>query len=166
MIQFIYGLGEDIGDSGNGLREIASRLKALGHSTKTATWNETAQLYADKPEIIIAHSYGGAAAVRYARKSGNPIKLLILTDPVPRLLWGQFRFNEWKIPETVNEAVCFYQKNPITPLHGQPIRRQPGDRYRMSYDCTHLGVRHLNLPEHEYVIGTILGLVGRVAQVG
>jgi len=80
------------------------------------------------PLILLGHSYGASALVRAARRvAGISIDHLILLDPVPRWLWGQFQWFSYKLPANVRRATCLY--NPWSLPKSSPIRNA-GTPYR------------------------------------
>jgi pimeloyl-ACP methyl ester carboxylesterase len=80
------------------------------------------------PLILLGHSYGASALVRASRQL-DPMAIdhLIMLDPVPRWLWGQFQWTSYRLPENVKAATCLY--NPWSLPKSSPIRgRHPAYR--------------------------------------
>jgi pimeloyl-ACP methyl ester carboxylesterase len=81
-----------------------------------------------RPLILLGHSYGASALFRAAQRApGVVVDHLILLDPVPRWLWGQFQWGCYHVPGNVREATCIY--NPWSLPKSSPIRSAPG-RFR------------------------------------
>jgi pimeloyl-ACP methyl ester carboxylesterase len=73
-----------------------------------------------EPLVLLGHSYGASALVRAAARAPVGIDHLIMLDPVPRWLWGQFQWSSYTLPRNVKAATCLY--NPFSLPKSSPIR--------------------------------------------
>jgi pimeloyl-ACP methyl ester carboxylesterase len=71
----------------------------------------------EAPHIVVAHSYGAAAIIRAAAKLQKEMSFarLILVDPVPRWLWGQWQWSSWTLSDNIMTATAFFQNNQVVP---------------------------------------------------
>ena len=106
-----------------------------------------------EPLILLGHSYGASALFRAAHKMpGVVIDHLIMLDPVPRWLWGQFQWWCYKLPANVKAATCIY--NPWSLPKSSPIRG--GIRQFRNIKVTPL---HASIPGNAEVQGHILEII-------
>lgn len=139
LVIFTYGLLEDKGSDGHGLRALASRIHSQidTASVLITEWTDKlAQMIRNwrdlGPILLVGHSFGGSALVEAANQMPDiRIDHLVLLDPVPTKGWGLFNFRDFVIPDNVQAATCFWRK-PILPPWSCPIRKA-GCAYRNIY---------------------------------
>ena len=108
-----------------------------------------------RPLILLGHSYGASALVRAAERIPSiTIDHLILLDPVPRWLWGQFQWSCWHLPRNVKAATCIY--NPWSLPKSSPIRG--GFEQFRNIEVSPL---HASIPGDPEVQGYILEIIER-----
>jgi pimeloyl-ACP methyl ester carboxylesterase len=106
-----------------------------------------------KPLILLGHSYGGSALVRAAAKTPDvSIDHLILLDPVPRWLWGQFQLTSYRLSPNIKAATCLY--NPWSLPKSSPIR---GGIAR--FQNIHVSPLHASIPGDPAVQSQVLAII-------
>lgn len=167
-LQYIVGMaGNTPGDKGyqdaaaNALATYSALLP--GVKVTTGFWYQYAGQYGVGPFVplpantaIVAHSFGGGAAIRSAKWTIAPIPLLVLLDPVDCMWWGpgacvdnghytqtppfgggnlDAKANPfpatgnswaWQIPGNVAQAICFYRADSSMPWSA-PLRPAPSN---------------------------------------
>jgi pimeloyl-ACP methyl ester carboxylesterase len=112
------------------------------------------------PLILLGHSYGASALVRAARRlEPLPIDHLIMLDPVPRWLWGQFQWTSYRLPPNVRAATCLY--NPWSLPKSSPIRgRHP------AYRNVTVSPLHASIPGDANVQSQVMAIIPRHMAAG
>lgn len=159
-IRLVYGLAESRDGGGNGLGALAEEFRKKYPQALVIVHEWSDDIVADVnrycyvPTLWVGHSYGGAGIIRAARKLQKVMQVheMVLVDPVTRLLWGQFKFNEWNIPDNVMRATCLYQRNEVVPICSSIIRNVStikDDFSRVNIEMTKYGVGHCSICHHE-----------------
>jgi pimeloyl-ACP methyl ester carboxylesterase len=130
LVTITYGLLESKASDGHGLAPLASKIQSFFNArVQIMEWTEDLVQFivdnpANKPLIMMGHSFGGGASVTAARKLmelGVSVDLLILLDPVPTDGWLLPKTSEFVIPDNVADSVCFH-RNACLPPWSRPIK--------------------------------------------
>ena len=173
-----YGLFESADGQGNGLRGIVDTVRQMYPTIKTPihAWDDDivgsvrASIAAGEsggPNIWLGHSYGVAGMIRAAKKlasDGYIVDKIIAADGVTRLLWGQFKYNNWRPPQDViMSGHFFFQKNQREP--DSSILLEPDGQLWVNEDLTSEGVDHCSICKSAKVRAMVLNTVARFAAV-
>ena len=174
-----YGLFESADGQGNGLRPIVDIVRQKYPNIKTPihAWDDDiigsvraiiAAGESGGPNIWLGHSYAIAAMIRAAKAlsgDGYLVHQIIAVDGVTRLVWGQFKYNNWRPPQDViMSGHFFYQKNQREP--DSSILLEPDGNLWVNEDLTSLGVDHCTICATDRVKEYVLATVDKFATVG
>jgi hypothetical protein len=91
-------------------------LKYPNFSYQGFSYKDNGPKYAPKQKIIvIGHSFGGDAAIKWANKYDGEIHVLMTLDPRPITLIPELEMirNPFKVPKNALNSINFYQTFPL-----------------------------------------------------